>query len=258
MSARFAGLAFFALAAVVSASPVPCETTTVTDWNPTPTNPGGPSDPITSLPLPTSSSIPGLPPLSTVDPTSVIPTIPTISIPPVSIPSISVPTISVPTISVPTISVPSISVPTITAPSVTLPSITLPTVTLPTGSAGNAPTDTSSAASGTPTAPSGGDGNGNGNGGGQCDTGAMQCCNTVADSGTPEGQKSILDALGSSASLDLLDIVLSDVNAAVGIECSPINVLSITGSSSCTAQPVCCKNDAQGGLISIGCIPITL
>ncbi|KAK7692070.1 sc3 hydrophobin [Cerrena zonata] len=81
----------------------------------------------------------------------------------------------------------------------------------------------------------------------QCNTGPIQCCNSVQT------------ASSSSANflLGLLGIVVSDVTALVGLTCSPISVIGV-GGSGCSAHPVCCENNSFGGLISIGCIPISL
>ncbi|KAJ3476692.1 hypothetical protein NLI96_g10990 [Meripilus lineatus] len=83
---------------------------------------------------------------------------------------------------------------------------------------------------------------------GNCNTGPMQCCNSVqaANSGGP-----------LALILGLLGIVVSPVNALVGLNCSPISVIGV-GGSGCSATPVCCQNNNVGGLISIGCIPIIL
>ncbi|CAL1710922.1 unnamed protein product [Somion occarium] len=81
----------------------------------------------------------------------------------------------------------------------------------------------------------------------QCNTGSIQCCNQVvtADSG-----------LGGLL-LGLLNIVVTDLNVLLGVECDPITVIG-GGGSACDAHPVCCENKSIGGLISIGCIPIII
>ena len=81
----------------------------------------------------------------------------------------------------------------------------------------------------------------------------------------------------ASGILGLLGINLQDVSGLIGLQCSPLNVLGLGGSSACSQQPVCCQNNnvvstilgvqilsgglttvSQGGLISIGCVPIQL
>ncbi|KDQ57018.1 hypothetical protein JAAARDRAFT_131186 [Jaapia argillacea MUCL 33604] len=81
-----------------------------------------------------------------------------------------------------------------------------------------------------------------------CNTGPIQCCNTV-------------ESASSSAAglvLGLLGIVLEDLTVLVGLTCSPITVIGVGSGSSCSANPVCCSDNSYGGLISIGCVPVTL
>ncbi|EIW85893.1 fungal hydrophobin [Coniophora puteana RWD-64-598 SS2] len=80
----------------------------------------------------------------------------------------------------------------------------------------------------------------------QCNTGDIQCCNSTSSASDP----------ATSLLLGLLGIVVQGVDVLVGIDCSPISVLS--GGSSCTAEPVCCENNNFNGLISLGCSPINL
>ncbi|EIW85896.1 fungal hydrophobin [Coniophora puteana RWD-64-598 SS2] len=86
----------------------------------------------------------------------------------------------------------------------------------------------------------------------QCNTGGLQCCNSV--------QKSFLPYQGSSSAvvkeLGLLGVVLSDVNVLVGLACSPIDVVGTSGT--CSANPVCCENNDFNGLINIGCVPVNI
>ncbi|CAL1699901.1 unnamed protein product [Somion occarium] len=78
-----------------------------------------------------------------------------------------------------------------------------------------------------------------------CSTAPIQCCDTVtkADSADAAG---VLGALG---------IVLQDIDALVGLTCSPISVIGV-GSTGCSASPVCCEDNSHGGFISIGCVPV--
>ncbi|RDX49790.1 fungal hydrophobin [Lentinus brumalis] len=59
----------------------------------------------------------------------------------------------------------------------------------------------------------------------------------------------------ATAVLGLLGIVLDDLNVLVGLNCSPITVI---GSSGCSDTTVTCTDNSHGGLINIGCVPITL
>ncbi|KAF8871123.1 fungal hydrophobin, partial [Infundibulicybe gibba] len=66
----------------------------------------------------------------------------------------------------------------------------------------------------------------------QCNVSGLQCCNSV-------------QAAGSSAVsgiLALLGVVVQDVTALVGVNCSPITAVGIAGNQ-CSAQPVCCTNN---------------
>ncbi|KAF8915272.1 hydrophobin-251 [Mucidula mucida] len=76
-----------------------------------------------------------------------------------------------------------------------------------------------------------------GGGGGDCNTGSLQCCNTVQSASDPS----------TSTLLGLLGIVLGDITAMVGLGCSPISLVGI-GGSSCSAHPVCCQNNAAGSI----------
>ncbi|KAJ3769205.1 hydrophobin 2 [Lentinula raphanica] len=82
---------------------------------------------------------------------------------------------------------------------------------------------------------------------GSCSTGPVQCCNTVQSA----------QSAGISTILGLLGVVLQDLDVLVGVTCSPITVIGAS-SSSCSAQAVCCEDNSHGGLISVGCIPVTL
>ncbi|PPQ71139.1 hypothetical protein CVT26_010833 [Gymnopilus dilepis] len=81
----------------------------------------------------------------------------------------------------------------------------------------------------------------------QCTTGDLQCCNSVQQA----------DSAAASALLGLLGIVVQDVTALVGITCSPITVVGVSGTS-CSEQPVCCTDNSFNGLIALGCTPINL
>ncbi|KAK7027966.1 hypothetical protein VNI00_015049 [Paramarasmius palmivorus] len=81
----------------------------------------------------------------------------------------------------------------------------------------------------------------------QCNTGPVQCCNTVQSS----------DSEPIAALLGLLGVVLQDLNVQVGVTCTPITVIG-AGGNSCSATPVCCSNNDFNGLIALGCVPVNL
>ncbi|KAF9016787.1 fungal hydrophobin-domain-containing protein [Rhodocollybia butyracea] len=85
---------------------------------------------------------------------------------------------------------------------------------------------------------------------GKCSTGPIQCCKSTQTAVEAYNAPKTRGSLGG-----LVDIVLQDVAGLVGLTCSPVDV---GGGGICTSQTVCCKNNAEGGLISIGCAPVTL
>ncbi|KAL7277103.1 hypothetical protein ACG7TL_008948 [Trametes sanguinea] len=83
---------------------------------------------------------------------------------------------------------------------------------------------------------------------GSCNTGPISCCQDVR----PASDTSVSTILG------LLGVVVQDLTASVGIQCSPLSVIGVGSGSACSATPVCCENNSVGGLINIGCVPIIL
>ncbi|KAF6756253.1 hydrophobin-251 [Ephemerocybe angulata] len=81
----------------------------------------------------------------------------------------------------------------------------------------------------------------------QCNTGPVQCCNSVQSAGDPS----------LAALFALLGISVTDVNAIVGLTCTPISVIALPGNS-CSAQPVCCTNNTFNGVVALGCTPVNL
>ncbi|OCH93168.1 fungal hydrophobin [Obba rivulosa] len=82
-----------------------------------------------------------------------------------------------------------------------------------------------------------------------CSTGSIQCCESV-ESATSGGLVATL--------LGLLGIVVGDITGQVGLTCSPITVIGVGTGNECSSNVVCCSDNALGGLISIGCLPISL
>ncbi|KAF8906983.1 hydrophobin, partial [Gymnopilus junonius] len=83
----------------------------------------------------------------------------------------------------------------------------------------------------------------------QCTTGSIQCCNSLEPA---SGDSTVVEKLLSG-----LGIVIDDIEALVGITCTPISILGL-GQGSCSEQPVCCDNDSFNGIIAIGCVPINI
>ncbi|KJA19437.1 hypothetical protein HYPSUDRAFT_95468, partial [Hypholoma sublateritium FD-334 SS-4] len=79
----------------------------------------------------------------------------------------------------------------------------------------------------------------------QCDTGSLQCCNSVQQGNAP----------AAAALLGVLGIVLQDVTAQVGLTCSPVTAVGVAGNS-CTQQAVCCTNNSFNGVVALGCTPV--
>ncbi|KJA19754.1 hypothetical protein HYPSUDRAFT_143333 [Hypholoma sublateritium FD-334 SS-4] len=86
-----------------------------------------------------------------------------------------------------------------------------------------------------------------GAGSNQCNTGSAQCCQSVQQS----------DSASLSGLLSLLGIVLQGLAIPVGVTCSPITVVGVSGTS-CIAQPVCCTNNSFNGIVALGCTPINV
>ncbi|KAF9461123.1 fungal hydrophobin-domain-containing protein [Collybia nuda] len=83
----------------------------------------------------------------------------------------------------------------------------------------------------------------------QCNTGDIQCCNSVQSATNLSNPVALL--------LGLLGVVVGDITGLIGVTCSPLTIIG-GGGSSCTAQPVCCTNNSFHGLISLGCSPINI
>ncbi len=90
---------------------------------------------------------------------------------------------------------------------------------------------------------------------GDCNTGPIQCCQSVeqVSPSLPAIAFSWLfmnacmfqgNSKAATAALGLIDVVLSDVTALVGLTCSPISVIGVGSGDSCSASPVCCENNS--------------
>ncbi|KAJ3486629.1 hypothetical protein NLI96_g4092 [Meripilus lineatus] len=83
---------------------------------------------------------------------------------------------------------------------------------------------------------------------GSCNTGPVQCCDSLQTAGNDPATTMLLGAIGVS---------VTDVNALIGLTCTPISVIGL-GQAGCNTSPVCCENNNVGGAISLGCVPVTL
>ncbi|KAF8057421.1 hydrophobin-251 [Lyophyllum atratum] len=82
---------------------------------------------------------------------------------------------------------------------------------------------------------------------GQCNTGEVQCCNSMQNA-SDENMSGLLGLLGIS---------VQDITGQVGLNCSPLSAVG-AGGNSCTSQPVCCTDNKFNGLVVIGCTPINI
>ncbi|KAH9896893.1 fungal hydrophobin-domain-containing protein [Cubamyces lactineus] len=85
------------------------------------------------------------------------------------------------------------------------------------------------------------------NDGSSCNTGSIQCCDSTVSS-----QDNSATLLASLLGLDI-----GGLTGLVGIQCSPIANIGLAATS-CHQEPVCCENNSYGGLISLGCAPVSL
>ncbi|OCH87291.1 fungal hydrophobin [Obba rivulosa] len=73
------------------------------------------------------------------------------------------------------------------------------------------------------------------------------CCSSV-------GQ---VDSDPIASVLKGLGVVIQDITAIVGVNCSPITVVGVGSGSACSGTTVTCSSNELGGLIQIGCVPVT-
>ncbi|EMD35882.1 hypothetical protein CERSUDRAFT_115798 [Gelatoporia subvermispora B] len=84
-------------------------------------------------------------------------------------------------------------------------------------------------------------------GDGQCSSGTIQCCDSVATPGNSSVVRRAVRELG----------VRVRYNEPVGVGCSSADPVSVGGGTNCASTPVCCE-DNSFGLIGIGCTPISI
>ncbi|KAF8954039.1 fungal hydrophobin-domain-containing protein [Flammula alnicola] len=80
-----------------------------------------------------------------------------------------------------------------------------------------------------------------------CDTGSTLCC-----ASTQTSSPTLLSTLSGA-----LGVVLPEVDGLIGVTCTPIDVVGVSGTS-CSQQPVCCSDNSFNGVIALGCNPLNL
>ncbi|KLO19514.1 hypothetical protein SCHPADRAFT_935308 [Schizopora paradoxa] len=80
-------------------------------------------------------------------------------------------------------------------------------------------------------------------------TTALASTNACCDSTTTSGAAGIADLLKS------IGVVVQGANVPIGLDCSPITGVGISGTS-CTNDPVTCDQVDAKSLIGINCTPI--
>ncbi|KXN85723.1 Hydrophobin-B [Leucoagaricus sp. SymC.cos] len=90
--------------------------------------------------------------------------------------------------------------------------------------------------------------------GSTCSTGPIQCCNSAQKASSPNVRQAI-----ENGGLDLISVLaaIGNVDALVGLTCSPISVAAVQGNQ-CSAQTVCCENNNFNGVVALGCTPINV
>ncbi|KAG6329817.1 hypothetical protein ID866_9273 [Astraeus odoratus] len=81
-----------------------------------------------------------------------------------------------------------------------------------------------------------------------CNTGDINCCNSVQSSNSPQ----------VSSISGLLGIPLQALTGNIGLGCTPITIIGLGTGANCDQEPVCCQGNQAGGLIGVNCIPVAL
>ncbi|KIJ63857.1 hypothetical protein HYDPIDRAFT_29205 [Hydnomerulius pinastri MD-312] len=82
----------------------------------------------------------------------------------------------------------------------------------------------------------------------QCNTGSLQCCNSVQSA----------DDEDTGKLLNLLAIPMSGTGQ-VGMNCNPIPIGGAGSGAQCEQNPVCCSGTSHyNGFINMGCDPINI
>ncbi|KAF9220787.1 hydrophobin [Gyrodon lividus] len=82
----------------------------------------------------------------------------------------------------------------------------------------------------------------------QCNTGPIQCCNSVQSAQQVSGLLSTVGVLVANAA----------ALGQVGVTCSPLSVIGVGSGCAATQQPVCCTNNNFNGVVNLGCSPVNI
>ncbi|EMD35900.1 hypothetical protein CERSUDRAFT_96125 [Gelatoporia subvermispora B] len=83
--------------------------------------------------------------------------------------------------------------------------------------------------------------------GSECQPAQVQCCDTMAP-----GDSDHMRAVGKALKMNV------DESKWYGTGCSQSGLLGLGGGTSCTTSPMCCEGNDFGGLIGLGCLPISI
>ncbi|KDQ62779.1 hypothetical protein JAAARDRAFT_203827 [Jaapia argillacea MUCL 33604] len=84
----------------------------------------------------------------------------------------------------------------------------------------------------------------------QCDTGSLNCCNSVQDYNSP----TVGNLLGP------LQIILQGLEGQAGVDCTPVTVMGGEVGSNCDSHSLCCTGGVKqsGNLVAVGCTPFSI
>ncbi|KAI0075016.1 fungal hydrophobin [Panus rudis PR-1116 ss-1] len=84
---------------------------------------------------------------------------------------------------------------------------------------------------------------------GACNTGPVQCCNSVQPAGAPS-------SVGAGGLLDI-PVALQNLNIPIGLQCNPISVIALASGGNCNGQTACCDH-VTDGLVGLNCVPLNV
>ncbi|PPQ63117.1 hypothetical protein CVT24_005828 [Panaeolus cyanescens] len=81
-----------------------------------------------------------------------------------------------------------------------------------------------------------------------CNSGPVQCCGTIHESGT----------WTETDLISLVGATVSNVSGQLGVTCSPITGIGAATGANCVSEPVCCEENFQNQLVGVNCVPATV